>query len=282
MLGFRMEEISELINDINIITKVNCVLYDKDFHILHNYKNSMCRFCSLVRTDPACSRKCLESDMEGFDHATSQRRPYRYQCHMGLTETVTPIVCEDVIVGYMMAGQNLQREHLEAVKERIAHFPNVETRELLLQELERMKLTTDEELDAMSNLVQMCASYLYMKKLIRFNETPPAVLLRQYIEAHLEDDLSIEALCKIFNMSKSSLYLLSRNALGCGVTEYIRQKRMQKACELLTDTSLTIGDIAERVGYADTNYFNKVFKRHTGITPGAFRRNGTMAKTTQK
>ena len=273
MLGFRMEEISELINDINIITGVNCVLYDKDFHVLHSYKNSMCPFCALVRSDAACHAKCLECDRHGLTTAMETGKTYRYKCHMGLTETVTPIVCEDMIVGFVMAGQNLLQEDLPAVRMHVDAFPIVSARDALHRELEQIRFTTKEELEAMSELVRMCADYLRMKKLIRFQDAPLTVQLRQYIDANLAEELDVETLCRNFGMSKSSLYLLSRKALGMGVTDYVRERRLQKACELLMDTALPVSGEAERVGYNDMGYFTKVFKKQMGCTPSAYRKN---------
>lgn len=273
MFGFRMEEISELINDINIITKVNCVLYDRNFHVLHAYKDSMCRFCSLVRSDATCHEKCLASDQMGLSRAMETKRPYRYKCHMGLTETVTPIICEDIVVGFVMAGQNLLQEDLDMVEKQIEAFPIPSAREDLHGELKQMRFTTKAELAAMSDLVQMCADYLYMKKLIRFQDAPLSVRLKQYIDANLAEELDVAHLCRSFGVSKSSLYLISREALGKGVTDYIRERRMQKARELLAERELSVCAVAERVGYTDVGYFTKVFKKHVGCTPSAYRKN---------
>ncbi|MBE6691077.1 MAG: helix-turn-helix domain-containing protein [Ruminococcaceae bacterium] len=271
MLGFRMEEISALINDINIVTKINCVLYDKDFRLLHNYKDSMCRFCSLVRTDPALAEACRASDLQGMRCALEQKGTYRYQCHMGLTETVTPIFYEDVLVGFMMIGQLLCERDEEAIRARIAALPDGALRQVLLRELVRMRRTEEAELSAMNNVVQMCVSYLRMQKLIQFKETPLSVLLKEYIEANLAEELNVKALCRQFNLSKSSLYLLSNEVFGKGVTDYIRERRVQRAKELLSETALPISAVAEQVGYTDTNYFTKVFKKATGKTPSAWR-----------
>ena len=268
MLGFRMEEISALINDINIVTKINCVLFDRDFNLLHDYKDSMCRLCTEVRKDPERRAACRASDLHGMQHALACKKTYCYQCHMGLTETVTPIFYEDVLVGFMMIGQLLSKQNEDEVGKRIAALPDAEA---LAKALAAMRRTTDAEISAMNNVVEMCVSYLRMQKLIQFKETPISVLLRQYIETHLAEELNIKTLCKQFNLSKSSLYLLSSEVLGKGVTDYIRERRMQTAAELLIETTLPISAVAERVGYTDTNYFTKVFKKAKGMTPSDWR-----------
>lgn len=55
------------------------------------------------------------------------------------------------------------------------------------------------------------------------------------------------------------------------LTAYIEGVRMENAKELLKNEGFSIADVAEAVGYADTNYFGKVFKKYSGVTPGQYR-----------
>ena len=278
MLSFDMEEISAILNGINLITKVKFDLYDKDFNILHGENRNMCDFCSLVRTCDECHKKCIESDREGFAVSERLGRAYTYKCHMGLTETVTPIICDDSIVGYIMMGQKLMRENEDRVRSAIMTFPDENKRGEMLSAFEKMKYTSREELDAVCDLVQMCASYLRMKKLIKFRETPPEVLLKKYICDHIADELDIKKMCREFKMSKSSLYLLSSQSFGKGITEYIRDLRVEAAKELLKNTDEPISSVAEKVGYTDSNYFTKVFKKYTHKTPLEWRKTNKKIK----
>lgn len=271
MLNFNMEEISAILNDINLITKVKFDLYDKDFNNLHGENKNMCSFCNLVRSCPECREKCKESDENGFLRSEKTARAYTYKCHMGLTETVTPIICDDTIVGYIMMGQKLMREDIDKVKSNIESFPDESKREEMLSALEKMKYTSTEELNAICKLVQMCASYLRMKKFIKFRETPPAVLLKNYVDEHLADELDINKMCREFKMSKSSLYILSSRCFGKGITDYIRDRRIEAAKEILVSTDEPVSSVAASVGYVDSNYFTKVFKKYTQKTPSRWR-----------
>ena len=273
MLNFKMEEISAIINDINLITKIKFDLYDRDFNILHGDNKNMCSFCTLVRSCEECHKKCIDSDRDGFLHSQKTAQAYTYKCHMGLTETVTPIIFDGQTVGYMMMGQKLMREDYERVKRNIELFPDESKRPAMLEALEKMKYTGFDELNAMCNLVKMCVSYLYMKKLIKIGETSVEILLKDYIRDHLADVLDIKRMCREFKMSKSSLYLISRAAFGKGITEYIKDERMKKAQELLSFTTLPVSTVAEQIGYSDSNYFTKVFKKYSGCTPVCWRKN---------
>jgi AraC-like DNA-binding protein len=276
-----MEEISAILNDINLITRVKFDLYDGNFNILHGEGKNMCEFCSLVRLCPECREKCKESDLNAFRRSQETKKAYTYKCHMGLTETVTPIICDGNIVGYIMMGQKLMGEDVDAVKRNVESFPDEKSREKMRDALAKMKFTDIEELNAARKLVEICASYLHMKKLIKYRETPLSVLLDSYIGEHLRDELDVKKMCKEFKMSKSSLYLVSYESFGMGITEYIREKRLGCAKELLRTTEAPISEIAESVGYTDSNYFTKVFKKSTGVTPSKWRGNG-MGKITNK
>jgi len=57
-----------------------------------------------------------------------------------------------------------------------------------------------------------------------------------------------------------------------GVTDYVKECRSARARELLSETALPVCAVAERVGYTDTNYFTKVFKKATGKPPSKWRK----------
>ena len=276
MLSFNIGEISSIMNDISLITKVKFDLYDKDFNILHGDEGTMCRLCRLVRTVPELHKKCIESDRAGFSCSERKREAYTYKCHMGLTETVTPIIFDGSIVGYIMIGQKLMREDYCAVEANINSLFEGEIKSSMLEALDKMKYTTVEELGAMCNLVKICSSYLQMKKLVKYRDASLAERLEQYISENIAEELDVKRLCKEFVMSKSSLYLLSRNAFGKGITEYVEDVRIERAKELLLSSDEPVSIVAERVGYADSNYFTKVFKKQVGVPPSTWRKSQTV------
>ncbi|MNL70879.1 HTH-type transcriptional activator Btr [compost metagenome] len=63
-----------------------------------------------------------------------------------------------------------------------------------------------------------------------------------------------------------------KNNLGRTFSEYVAELRIRKARELLKQTDLSIEQIAVKSGYVDYYYFNKVFKKHCGMTPTKFRK----------
>lgn len=82
------------------------------------------------------------------------------------------------------------------------------------------------------------------------------------------------SICERFGQLGHSYEHLSRvfrKQYGLTPNEYVQSIRIERAKDLLRHTDLIIASIADNVGYADSVYFSRLFKRHTGISPGKFR-----------
>ena len=92
------------------------------------------------------------------------------------------------------------------------------------------------------------------------------------IEAHLSDDnYGVDQLAQDVFMSRSALYSKLRNMLGISPADFIRNVRLKRAAQLLCDTDLPIGEIADRVGYNTHKAFVANFKKMFGILPSEYR-----------
>jgi YesN/AraC family two-component response regulator len=84
--------------------------------------------------------------------------------------------------------------------------------------------------------------------------------------------LSIDSIADDLGMSPAYLGRLFKKMTGQSVTDYINEVRMNSAKQLLLTTDNPIDEIARRVGYANSPYFYKVFKKMHGITPNEFKK----------
>lgn len=97
-----------------------------------------------------------------------------------------------------------------------------------------------------------------------------------YIDADLAGALQLQALAKLLNVSSSYLSALFRKEVGQTLTEFVTQRRMTHAQHLLRNTHLQVQTIAQHCGMEDVQYFSKLFKRSTGLTPRQFRENSNL------
>ena len=98
-----------------------------------------------------------------------------------------------------------------------------------------------------------------------------------YIEQHYREPITLEALAQACCANMYYLSHLFSRTQGVSVGRYILLRRLTEAQRLLADTALSVGAIAEAVGFADASYFCRVFKKECGITPRRFRAGKTEA-----
>lgn len=91
------------------------------------------------------------------------------------------------------------------------------------------------------------------------------------IDNDLSADLSLRALASAQRLSPAYLSSLFKRETGKTVSEYVREKRMRYAQNLLSTTHLQIQTVALHCGIMDMQYFSKLFKRYTGKTPKEYR-----------
>lgn len=93
-----------------------------------------------------------------------------------------------------------------------------------------------------------------------------------YLEIHYRDeDLSQTSVADAFQISNYTLSRMFKNQVGVGFTEYVNAKRLEYAKELLLTTSYSVREISVMVGFANDNYFSRIFKATIGMSPTAFR-----------
>ncbi|MCB0565757.1 MAG: helix-turn-helix transcriptional regulator [Phaeodactylibacter sp.] len=99
--------------------------------------------------------------------------------------------------------------------------------------------------------------------------------LEKAVETHLgSQDFSIPDLCSEMGLSRSQIHRKLKKLTGVSTSAYIRSIRMQKAIELLLDSTLPISEIAFKVGFRDPSYFTRLFTKMYGVPPGEYRKGG--------
>lgn len=93
-----------------------------------------------------------------------------------------------------------------------------------------------------------------------------------YMNEHYMEDLTLSMLAKRFYMSVSSLTKAFKLATGFSFTQYLNNIRVRHAHNLLDQSSLTISEIAHKVGYSNLTHFERMFKELTGYTPSQYRK----------
>ncbi len=92
-----------------------------------------------------------------------------------------------------------------------------------------------------------------------------------YLRHNFNSDIRLEDIAVRSFTSKNYFSRLFKEVTGTSFSDYIHKLRIDEACNLLRNSDLKVGDIAEQTGFNDIKFFYEIFKRLTGKTPGEYR-----------
>jgi AraC-like DNA-binding protein len=92
-----------------------------------------------------------------------------------------------------------------------------------------------------------------------------------FIQTHYHEPITLDEIAAVSGFSRFYFIKQFQHQLNMTPVQYLTKIRIQKAAELLRSTSTSVTDIAAQVGYANANYFNKVFRKAVGVSAGTFR-----------
>lgn len=94
-----------------------------------------------------------------------------------------------------------------------------------------------------------------------------------YIEEHYSEKINLTELAQMCFYNPSYFSKVFKETFGKSLTDFVQEKRVEKAMELLKQKEVGIGEIVQRTGFCDKKQFYKIFKKITGVSPGEFRDN---------
>lgn len=96
-------------------------------------------------------------------------------------------------------------------------------------------------------------------------------LIGECIQKQYMEDLSMQEMARQMNYSEAYFCKLFKQCFGQNFTSYLTEYRVNEAKKLLAQLTFNVKDVGRAVGYSDANYFAKVFKRITGLSPSEYR-----------
>lgn len=93
-----------------------------------------------------------------------------------------------------------------------------------------------------------------------------------YMQKNYSKPITMEQVSKASGISRRNLFRYFKTRINCTPLEYLTRLRLQKVLELMSQSDLTLGEIAMRCGFCDSNYLSKQFSAAYGIPPGRFRK----------
>lgn len=268
-------------------------------------------FCQTIRATEALSEICQKCDSRAGLEAVRYNRPYIYLCHYNLIDIAIPITSDDKYIGAIMAGQ-VKPSFLgsKVDLEQILYSPDSlktlqKSRELkrLYQEIPTLDydtiLRTADMLSKLStyiieeatakNLIESKYQLLTSQTLPPIREASPPTeytvdqpfiniknkkLLPalEYLHTNTHAMISLDKAAHICHLSPGYFSRSFSKEFGSNYTNYITRLKIDQAKKLLTKTDLSIGQICDQLGFNDSGYFTKVFKKQEYLTPSMYRK----------
>ena len=97
-----------------------------------------------------------------------------------------------------------------------------------------------------------------------------------YIEQNYQDDVTVEDIARNAGLNRSYFGKVFRDAMGVSPQQFLIGYRIEKACELLKLSNLSVGDVGRAVGYPNQLHFSRAFKNACGVSPRAWRQEHTQ------
>ena len=271
--SFDIQNLEKLLKDFYTAVGIRISIFDNEFQLVTEYPKTAPIFCTLIRGTEKGLEGCHKCDMEACERAKKMRKTHIYTCHAGITEAITPIQLGGGVIGYAILAHMLPTENYQAAIKNacdLAENYGV-SRQRSLRAISSITTKTTEEIHAAVSILEAVSSYMYIRNLAVWKNEDVSSDIEKYIKVNLKEGLSSEGLCKQFNVSRSNLYQISLKAFGMGIKQYIAYCRIEKAKQLLLE-EYSILEIAEACGYGEYNYFCKVFKKATGMSPTEYRK----------
>ena len=277
------------ITDKKLLFDYHTAFY-KLFHIPLDWSGENQRnltICGKEHCNPLCVRimeheagaaLCRKVSREAIETGKKTRLPVIKKCHAGFYDVLIPIFVDSQYVGSLCIGQYIQK------------MPDAESVQNVLKELSFLNLTTDElkkyyrqtkkftreESEGLIELVRqlaeyICDSYGRISFFKSVNRTDAIQAAEQYIQNHYASNLTVTNIARAVGLSKS--YLLHKFSEQTGVPPiiYLNRYRVEKAVELLENSSLNISEIAYICGFNNIVTFNRNFVKIHNVSPSKYR-----------
>lgn len=120
----------------------------------------------------------------------------------------------------------------------------------------------------MNELLIYMERYFVIPELLSFQDIPEKLWKAIcYIDEHCSEKITLKEVCSLCNYSSAYFYKMLKKYFGCGFSEYLMKKRINKAMFYLIKTEYPIEEIISLIGFTNKSYFYKTFKKYIGVKP---------------
>ena len=268
------EEFGRLLASFSQISGMRFSILDPSFRVVYASVNPA-PFCQAICGCPKGLRRCQACDADLARRVAGGSAVNIQSCHAGLLDAVIPVTEGGRVAACLFFGQVLDasrplERQWSATRRALAWYPDQDS---LYPAFQRLKRYTLPELKAYVQILQCCTPYIWLEGLVQSAASTVYQRLEAYVGAHYAEPLTLRQIADDLGVSRTRLCSAAQE-YGTTVLEMIRRRRIAASKQLLRTTDLPVSQVGELVGISDYNYFSRIFRTETGLTPSSYRRTG--------
>ena len=232
-------------------------------------------FCWAAKSTECGRRICYRCKALANSKVTENGSAFEGYCSWGLYEYALPVKIGESIAAVVYVGNAIVDE--TAAKERLMKTCRLSglNPENQLAELKNAEIL--ENADELAKIAEIVADYLKL-----LTESAPktkshmnwlTLAMKRYADEAFTENVTLAELGATYRKNEKYLGRLFKREIGVSYSEYVLSKKIKKAERLLTETDEKIIDISLSCGFDNVPYFNRVFLKKNGVSPGKFRSN---------
>ncbi len=265
MIAYDIEKIKTALQDFYNATGIDMDLLKPDFSPVSEKILQNNQYCRLVQSTSGGNAACRASDLELLKKCEKTRKVEEHICHAGLVDVAIPIIYDDLILGYIVAGRMRAETDFSKIRKYLGSL-GVNTTKGYQSYLEIPAFDT-ERIKSISSIATMLVKYILLENMLKTDADDLVQKAAHFIDENLQNDLTVKTISKHLNVSKNVLYNKFHEQLHCTVNQYVTKKRIEKSLGYLLKTDLSMEEIAQRTGFSGASYYSKAFKKQMGVSP---------------
>ncbi len=247
-------------------------------------------FCAILNESSDACRSCDRACQKLYRSAETAAQTV--SCFAGLRETAIPVRAGGQTVALLTTGQvfteppsevdfetiGIELEESGASTAQVATLKEawLHTRSLPIEQYEGI-------ITLLSAFAIQFSEYLN-RLLVEERHAEPDVVIKakQFINANLEDKVSLEEVSHYVGVSTFYFCKMFKQSTGMTLTEYVNRRRVERAKQKLLNPQNRVTEVAFEVGYQSLSQFNRSFLRYVGVSPSRFRERQSAERSIQR
>ena len=288
----RINDFKELFSVVECISGLEVTLYltyeslnyipFSELPVRYRKKNNF--FCKTIKN-------CKKTGCGGYDSSLMNKKageigyPFINICYAGVAQVILPVINKSRHIASIFIGpvktEKVIKDKINGIIKKIIHL-NVDVKKIS-EAYSSLPCISEKKLLAIGQITSSAIDGIIenfgnksLSQGIKINDYPQIKEALEIIASTSSDELSENEIASKLSINQAYFSRLFKKVMNCTFVSYISEYKMNRALNLLQSTDLSIVQIALEIGYSRQSYFNRVFKKFTGLTPSQFRKKNIL------